>query len=101
MGLPRTTQREATQQTPYSLVFGMEAVTPLELVSPSLRIETYSEEGNREAREVELDLVTEAREKARVRTMEYQRRVKRIFDKHVAPRSLQPGYLVLKKVEAT
>lgn len=30
-----------TQQTPYSLVFGMESVTPLELVSPSLRVETY------------------------------------------------------------
>ncbi|XP_078158086.1 uncharacterized protein LOC144553762 [Carex rostrata] len=94
----RTTPREATQHTPYSLVFGMEAVTPLELVSPSLRIETYSEEDNDEARRLELDLISEVRDKARIRTMEYQRRVKRAFDKHVAPKHFQPGDLVLRKV---
>jgi hypothetical protein len=97
----RTTQREATQQTPYSLVFGMEAVTPLELIEPSLRVSTYSSEVNAEERNTDLELITELRDKARVRVMEYQRRVKRAFDRHVAPRHFQAGDLVLRKVEAT
>lgn len=33
--------------------------------------------------------------------MEYQRRVKHAFDKHVAPNSFQPGDLVFQKLEAT
>ena len=97
----RTTQREATQQTPYSLVFGMEAVTPLELIEPSLRVSTYSSDVNAEERNTDLELITELRDKARVRVMEYQRRVKKAFDRHVAPRHFEAGDLVLRKVEAT
>jgi hypothetical protein len=97
----RTTPREATQQTPFSLVYGMDAVTPVELIAPSLRISTYSEEENPEERALELELVDELREKARIRVSEYQRRVKRAFDKRVSPRDFQPGDLVLKTVEST
>ncbi|KAI9072161.1 hypothetical protein K1719_045875 [Acacia pycnantha] len=34
----RTTMRTSTGVTPYSLVYGMEAVTPIEVEIPSLRI---------------------------------------------------------------
>ena len=34
----RTTQRTSTQATPYLLVYGVEAVSPLERLIPSLRI---------------------------------------------------------------
>ena len=70
-------------------------------MEPSLRTLAYSTEENRDARAAELELITEGREKARIRTMEYQRRVKRAFDKHVVPRAFLPGDLVLKTVEAT
>jgi hypothetical protein len=39
----RTTPRESTQQSPYSLVYGTEAVTLLELVTHSFRINSYDE----------------------------------------------------------
>ena len=97
----RTTPREATQQSPYSLVYGMEAVTPIELIQPSLRISTYTTDGNDEARVTELDFITEAWDQARVRTEEYQKRVERAFDKKVVPQDFCPGDLVLKKVEAS
>jgi hypothetical protein len=96
----RTTPREATGQTPYSLVYGMEAVTPLELVEPSMRMATYNPQDNQEARSLEMDLVDEAREQTRVRVLEYQRRIKKAFDKRVAPRHFQPGDLVIRKAEA-
>jgi hypothetical protein len=46
----RTTPHESTQQSPYSLVYGIEVVTPLELVTPLIRIDSYDEERNGEAR---------------------------------------------------
>ena len=97
----RTTPQEATQQSPYSLVFGMEAVTPMELIQPSLRTRSYAEGDNNYARAAELEFIKEARERARARTEEYQKCVKRAFDKKVVPRNYYPGDLVLKKVEAS
>lgn len=73
------------QQSPYSLVYGMEAVTPMKLIQPSLRIMTYAADSNDEARATELDFITEVREQARVSTEEYQKCVKRAFDKKWYP----------------
>jgi hypothetical protein len=53
----RTTPREATQQSPYSLVYGMEVVTPMELVIPSLHITNYNVDSNSEERRCELEFV--------------------------------------------
>ena len=97
----RIEQLPEKQHTSYSLVYGMEAITPLELIEPSLRVTTYSDVHNSDTINVELELITEKRERARVRMSEYQRRVKCAFDKHVAPREFQINDLVLKKVEAT
>jgi hypothetical protein len=53
----RTTPQEATQQSPYSLVYGMEVVTPMELVILSLRITNYNVDSNSEERRCELEFV--------------------------------------------
>jgi hypothetical protein len=97
----RTTPQESTQQSPYSLVYGMEAVTPLELVTPSFRIDSYDEERNGEAIATDLELVSKIRERAQVRIMEYQKRFKKAFDKTIAPTHFQQGDMILHKVEAT
>jgi hypothetical protein len=86
---------------PYSLVYGMEAVTPLELVTPSFRIDSYDEERNGEAIATDLELVSKIRERAQVRIMEYQKRFKKAFDKTIAPTHFQQGDMILHKVEAT
>jgi hypothetical protein len=96
----RTTPREATQQSPYSLVYRMEAVTHLELVTHSFRIDSYNESNNSKARTTDLDNIPEIRERAQVRIMEYQRRIKKAFDKTITPTHFQQGDLVLHKVES-
>ena len=97
----RTTPREATQQSPYSLVFGMEAVTPLERVESSLRISEYENDDNSLKKRECLNLVDERRIKAQKRSTEYHRRIKRAIDRKVNPRSFTEGDLVPQSIQAT
>ena len=63
----RTSIRTPTGETPYSLTYGMEAVLPLEVLHPSLRIqldEDMTEDQRREALLLQLDLLDERRMKA-------------------------------------
>jgi hypothetical protein len=85
----RTTPHESTQQSPYSLVYGMEAVTPLELVTHSFRIDSYDEERNGEARATDLELILKIQERDQVRIMKYQRMFKKAFDKTIKPTHFQ------------
>ncbi|XP_058192093.1 uncharacterized protein LOC131309482 [Rhododendron vialii] len=68
----RTTPRRSTGQTPFSMVFGMEAVIPLESRFPTLRTENFDPKTNDEAVEQELILVDEKRDDARLRLAKYQ-----------------------------
>jgi hypothetical protein len=54
------TPREATQQSPNSLVYDMKVVISMELVLPSLRLINYNEDINNEERRVELKFDDEA-----------------------------------------
>ncbi|XP_042401063.1 uncharacterized protein LOC121991105 [Zingiber officinale] len=59
----RTTPKEATDVTPFHLVYGDEALVPMEVEVASDRVQLY-DEGNVERRLMKLDLVDEARDKA-------------------------------------
>ncbi|KAL0303460.1 UNVERIFIED_CONTAM: hypothetical protein Sradi_6214100 [Sesamum radiatum] len=94
----RTTHRTATQATPYSLVYGVEAVLPLESQIPSLRIaiqEGLTAEDNARLRLEELEALDEKRLEAQQQLQCYQARMTRAFNKKVRPRSFQVGDLVL------
>nr|XP_027071991.1 uncharacterized protein LOC113696809 [Coffea arabica] len=94
----RTTFRTPTQATPYALVYGVEAVLPLECQIPSLRIaiqEGLSGEDNVRLRLEELEALDEKRLEAQQRIECYQARLSKAFNKHVRPRSFQIGELVL------
>ncbi|KAJ4793841.1 Pol-polyprotein [Rhynchospora pubera] len=97
----RTTPRSSTGRSPFSMIYGMEAVTPMEAVHPTLRTKSYTWEKNGTRREEDLETIYELREEARVKMEEYQRRMRRGFDKKVAPKHFQPGDWVLRKIEAT
>ena len=58
----RTTCKSATQETPFALTFGTEAVAPVEIGLKSSRIELASVEQNEEALCLNLDLLDEKRE---------------------------------------
>ncbi|KAE8662571.1 No pollen germination related 2 [Hibiscus syriacus] len=97
----RTTVRTSTGATPFSLVYGMEAVLPIEVEIPSLRIlrETKLDESEWiQARVDQLNLIEEKRLKAICHGQMYQKRMMKSHDKKVHPREFQEGDLVLKKI---
>ena len=70
----RTTRKSATQETPFALAFGQEAVAPVEvgLKSPIIKLATV--EHNDEALLLNLDLLDEKHEQVLRRTEDYQRK---------------------------
>ncbi|KAL0460959.1 UNVERIFIED_CONTAM: Transposon Ty3-G Gag-Pol polyprotein [Sesamum latifolium] len=95
----RTTPRTSTGETPFSLVYGSEALIPAEVVEPTQRVLSYEEHDNHEARHQDLDLIEEQRNIARMRLENYKRRILRSYNSRVKERTLQIGDLVLRKVE--
>ncbi|KAL0395315.1 UNVERIFIED_CONTAM: hypothetical protein Slati_4497700 [Sesamum latifolium] len=94
----RSTVRTPTQSTPYALVYGVEAVLPLEQQIPSLRIaiqEGLTEEENARLQLEELEALDEKRLEAQQRLECYQARLSKAFNKKVRLRSFQVGDLVL------
>ncbi|KAI5436741.1 hypothetical protein KIW84_023018 [Lathyrus oleraceus] len=97
----RTSVRTSTGATPYSLVYGMEAVLPVEVEIPSLRVLLDVKLDEAEwirTRFNELSLIEERRLAAVCHGQLYQRRMKRAFDQKVRPRTFQTGDLVLKRI---
>ena len=94
----RTTHKSATQETPFALAFGTEAVAPVEIGLKSPRIELASAEHNEEALRLNLDLLDEKVDQVLKRTEDYQRKTAWYYDQKVKPRSYKPSDLVLKKL---
>ncbi|XP_028121773.1 protein NYNRIN-like [Camellia sinensis] len=94
----RTSYRTPTQATPYSLVFGGEAVLPLEVQIPSLRVaiqESLTEDESARVRLAELETLDERRLYAQQNLEIYQQRMANAFNKRVRLRSFKKGDLVL------
>ena len=103
MGFPGNTPRSHTK-SPFQMVYGSEPMTHLEMINHTFRAEARencSFEDNADERALDLDIIDETRNEAHFKMTEYQRRIKRAFDKRVAPRHFQPGDLVLRLVEST
>ena len=96
-----TTRKSATQENPFTLAFGTEAVAPVEIGLKSPRIELASVEHNEEALRQNLDLLDEKRDQVLKHTEDYQRKTARYYDQKVKPLSYKPSDLVLKKLLPT
>ncbi|KAL6335094.1 hypothetical protein AAG906_026474 [Vitis piasezkii] len=97
----RTSFRTSTGATPYSLVYGMEAVLPVEIEMGSLRVvleQQIPEADWAQARFDQLNLLDERRLRAADHVRAYQRKMARAFKKRVRPRPLRIGDLVLKVI---
>ena len=90
----------ATQETPFALAFGTEAVNPVEVGLKSLMIELANIEHNEEVLRLNLDLLGEKCEQVLKRMENYHRKTTRYYDQ-VKPRIYKPGDLVLKKLLLT
>ena len=97
----RTGIQTSTGATLYSLVYGMEAVLPIEVEILSLRVlkEIELEEAEwAQARYEQLNLIEEKRMKAICHGQLYQKRMMKAHDKKIWPRQFQEGELVLKRI---
>jgi ribonuclease HI len=97
----RTAVRTSTGATPYSLVYGMEAVMSLKVEIPSLRVlmESELEEAKwAKIRYEQLNMINEKRLVAICHHQLYQNRIARAYDRKVRPREFKKGDLVLRKI---
>ncbi|XP_075507528.1 uncharacterized protein LOC142544357 [Primulina tabacum] len=78
----RTTLRAPTQETHFNLVYGSEAVLPVEIGQSSSEVESYPDD-NDQNRAMEFDLVKEKREQAMIRMEAYRGRVMKSYNKRV------------------
>nr|KYP60134.1 Pol polyprotein [Cajanus cajan] len=97
----RTSVRTSIGATPFSLVYGMEAVLPIEVEIPSLRVLTEAKLEEVEWVQTRLDqlnLIEEKRLNAICHGQLCQKRLKKTFEKKEHPREFREGDLVLKKI---
>ena len=94
------TPYSSTKETPYRLMCGLDAMIPIELTVPSLRIMTMNEEFNELARIAEFDLVEEEKEKASVKGEAIKQQIVRKHNKKVNLQEFEEGDLVLRKLKS-
>ena len=97
----RTSIQSSTGAIPYSLVYGMEAVFPIEMGVRSLRTVLESEIPEADWLQSwynQLCMPDEKRLKALYHIQGYQRRLRKAFNKKVRTKDLKLGDLVLKEI---
>ncbi|XP_017982298.1 PREDICTED: uncharacterized protein LOC108663226 [Theobroma cacao] len=97
----RTSVHTSTGVTLYSLVYGTEAILPVEVEIPSLRVLMETELEDAEwvrSRYEQLNLIEEKRLAAFCHGQMYQRKMMRAYEKKVCPRQFRERELVLKRI---
>ncbi|MCI06644.1 gag-pol polyprotein, partial [Trifolium medium] len=92
-----TTPQSSTGEPPFTMVYGSDAMIPVEIQPPSWRRETVTLQENNAALQENLDLLPELREKAHLREFYTKQRAARKYNTRVIPRKFKEGDLVLKR----
>ena len=79
----RTNVSRATGQSPFSLVYGSEAMLPTEVNMVSARVQYYDEEKYEDQRQVELIAAEELRDQALIQAAKYHQGLRRYHDRNV------------------
>jgi hypothetical protein len=93
----RTNVNRATRDTPFNLVYGVEAVLPPEIYLESARVARFTAKDQAEARELDSNLLEERHNTTLGNVQKYQASLKRYYNKSVVSRKLNVEDLVLKK----
>jgi hypothetical protein len=91
----RTTPDAATQERPFFLVHGREAVLPVEITHEAPRIVAYDEMTSTEALQDDVDALNEARDVALARATQHRQSLRNYHSTQVRPSSFVVGDLVL------
>jgi len=92
-----TTPQSSTMETSFSLVYGSDVMISVEIHESSPRFQSFVAEESNEERRVNLDLLDEAREEARIKAEAVKRRVEHQYSSKVRPRQFQVADLVMRK----
>nr|KYP36400.1 Transposon Ty3-I Gag-Pol polyprotein [Cajanus cajan] len=88
------TPQSTTQETPYRLTYGTDAMIPIEVGQISHRRQTFNDEQNAQELAADLDLVDELREEAQIHEEACKLRASRRYNTRVRPRAFRAGDLV-------
>ncbi|XP_070025475.1 uncharacterized protein [Nicotiana sylvestris] len=97
MGIPHN-NKTSTGETPFSLVYGAEALIPVEIGEPSTSFTQASEESNGEEMCINLDLLEGKREAALIRMAAQKQVIEHYYNQKARLRFFKIGDFVLKKV---
>ena len=92
-----TTEQSGTHETPFSLVYGCDAMIPVETQESLPRFQNFVAEDSNAERRMNLDLLDEVREEARVKAEVVKRRVECNYNSRMRPRQFRDGDLVMRK----
>ena len=93
----RTTPQRSTRETPFSLMYGAEAVIPAEVNLCSTQVSEFNMSQN-DSMPIEcLDLIEEYRDTATIRLVEYQQKLARCYNQDIRVREFSAEDLVLRK----
>jgi hypothetical protein len=87
----RTNINRATRDTPFSLVYGVEAILPPEIYLKSARVTHFNPKNQAEARELDANLLEERCNTSLSNVRKYQAALKRYYNKSVVQRELNIG----------
>jgi len=88
------TPQSTTGETPYSMVYGTNAMIPVEVGEPTIRRQLERMDLNNENLMISLDTISKLRERAQIREQASKARAARRYNTKVKPRSFHPGDLV-------
>ncbi|GJV13641.1 reverse transcriptase domain-containing protein [Tanacetum coccineum] len=92
----RTTPKSSNRETPFSLVYGSEAVVPIEISVETKRIQYFDVKQNEKRRREDLDILKERMEIASIRKAYYKQKLEGYYNKRVQPSTFKPGTYVLR-----
>jgi hypothetical protein len=91
----RTTPNVATQETPFFLVHGAEAVLPVEITHEAPKIVAYDKKTSTEALQDDVDALDKARDVVLAKATQYRQSLRNYHSTRVRPRSFIVGDLVI------
>jgi hypothetical protein len=94
----RTSPIRVTRETPFFMVYGAEAVLPVEVTMCSLRVKTYDEATQDQLWHEDINLVNERRWQSAIKNACYQQVLRRYHQRFMRSRELQVDDLVLRRV---
>ncbi|XP_066360862.1 uncharacterized protein [Miscanthus floridulus] len=96
----RTTPSQATGYTPFFMVYGSEAVLPMDLDYGAPRIRAYDKQGDIASHQDAMDQLDEARDIALLRSAKYQQALRWYHGRWVRDQAFNVGDLVLHLMQS-